>query len=117
MFYINNPLAIFGDLEIEKAFTLSGRYNYAGAQEKRAVLKESIPDPNIRQQLNFAYLLAKAYEAWDALDFKPAHENMSILIHQLRRDRNTHQDFLIMDFCTQLEKQEETPGYLKDMYA
>ncbi|MDE5824242.1 MAG: hypothetical protein K2H91_06115 [Lachnospiraceae bacterium] len=34
LFYINNPLAIFGDLEIEKAFTLFERHNYAGAQEK-----------------------------------------------------------------------------------
>lgn len=34
LFFITNPLAIFGDLEIEKAFTLFRQYNYAEAKEK-----------------------------------------------------------------------------------
>ncbi len=115
LFYINNPLAVFGDLEIEKAFALFEKYNYAGAKEKLAVLKENIPDPNIRQQLNFIYLLAETYEAWDALDFIPAYENITTLNRQLRRDRKTHQNFLIMDFCAELEKQEEIVGYLQEI--
>ncbi|MCI9101290.1 MAG: TIGR02710 family CRISPR-associated protein [Lachnospiraceae bacterium] len=115
LFYINNPLAVFGDLEIEKAFALFEKYNYAGAKEKLAVLKESIPDPNTRQQLNFVYLLAETYEAWDALDFVPAHNNIVILNCQLRRDRKIHQNFLIMDFCAELERQEEILGYLKEI--
>lgn len=115
LFYISNPLAVFGDLEIEKAFALFGTYNYAGAQEKLAVLKESIPDPAIRQQLNFVYLLAKAYEAWDALDFLPAYEHMSALNKQLRRDRKINQKFLMMDFCALLEQQETILSYLKEI--
>ena len=98
LFYINNPLAVFGDLEIEKAFALFEKHNYAGAKEKLAVLKENIPDPNTRQQLNFVYLLAETYEAWDALDFIPAYQNITILNRQLRRDRKMHKTFLIMDF-------------------
>lgn len=74
LFYIDNPLAVFGDFEIEKALALFERYNYAGAQEKLRELKESIPDPAIRQQMNFVYLLAKVYEAWDALEFREAYE-------------------------------------------
>lgn len=74
LFYITNPLAVFGDLEIEKIITLFGQFNYAGAQEKLLYLKENIPDAEIRQQLNFVYLLACAYEVWDALDFVPAYE-------------------------------------------
>ena len=76
-----------GDLEIEKALTLFHEYNYAGAQEKLLILKESIPDPNIRQQLNFVYLLAKVYEAWDALDFSQAYEMICELNNQLKCDR------------------------------
>ena len=53
LFYITNPLEVFGDLEIEKAFILFSKHNYSGAREKLVELKESIPDPNIRQQLNF----------------------------------------------------------------
>lgn len=112
-----NPLAVFGDLEIEKAFVLFEKHNYAGAQEKLAELKESIPDPDIRQQLNFAYLLAKVYEAWDALDFVPAYENLALLNRQLRRDRGTHQEFLMMDFCGHLERQQEILSYLNDIPA
>ncbi len=115
LFYINNPLAVFGDLEIEKAFALFERYNYAGAKEKLAVLKENIPDPNTRQQLNFVYLLAETYEAWDALDFVPAYEHITALNRQLRRDQRMHQNFLIMDFCAELERQEEMVGYLKEI--
>lgn len=106
LFYINNPLAIFGDLEIEKAMTLFGEFNYAGAQEKLEILKESIPDPNIRQQLNFVYLLAKSYEHWDALDFKPAYDFMKKLNMEIKRDRMCHQTFLLMDFADVFERQE-----------
>ena len=37
---------MFGDLEIEKAFALFERRDYAGAQERLGLLNESIPDPN-----------------------------------------------------------------------
>lgn len=106
LFYIDNPLEVFGDLEIEKALTLFGEYNYAGAGERLAVLKESIPDPNIRQELNFTYLLAKGYEAWDALDFPGAYENIQCLNREIRRDRRIHQRFLLMDFAEHLLMQE-----------
>lgn len=54
LYYVDNPLEVFGDIEIEKALTLFGEYNYAGAGERLSVLKEDIPDPAIRQELNFA---------------------------------------------------------------
>ncbi|MDO5423018.1 MAG: TIGR02710 family CRISPR-associated CARF protein [Eubacteriales bacterium] len=105
--YISNPLAVFGDLEIEKALILFSEHNYAGAQEKLKTLKEEIPDPNIRQQLNFVYLLARVYEAWDALEFTAAYDYISILNRQLKRDRITHGTFLLMDFYETLQKQEK----------
>lgn len=113
LFYITNPLAVFGDLEIEKALNLFAEHNYAGAQEKLAILKEMIPDPNNRQELNFVYLLARAYELWDALDFVPAYEAISQLNRQLKRDRMTHGKFLLMDFADALLKQENILGCLK----
>ncbi len=104
--YITNPMSVFGDLEIEKAFALFAEHNYAGAQEKLESLREDIPDPNIRQEMNFVYLLAKAYEAWDALDFVTAYENMAKLNQQLKRDRMTNGTFLLMDFYDALNRQE-----------
>lgn len=97
LFFITNPLAIFGDLEIEKAFTLFRQFNYSGAKEKLLYLKEHIPDAEIRQQLSFAYLLACAYEAWDSLDFVSAYKNMSALSHELVRDQ-IHRNYLLMDY-------------------
>lgn len=115
LFYITNPLTVFGDLEIEKALNLFAEHNYAGAQEKLAVLKEMIPDPGNRQELNFVYLLASAYESWDALDFIPAYEFMRQLNQQLKRDRMTHGKFLLMDFFDTLQKQEVILGHLKEI--
>ena len=97
--YIENPLAVFGDLEINKAFELFGKYNFAGAGSKLEVLKEKIPDADLRQQLQFVYLLARAYEAWDALDFVPASESMRELNRQIRRDRKLHSEYLLMDYA------------------
>lgn len=113
LYYIVNPLSVFGDLEIEKALVLFAEHNYVGAQEKLVILKEEIPDPNIRQELNFVHLLAKVYEAWDALDFIPAHENMVRLTRQLKRDRMMHGTFLLMDFYEILKKQEKILSHLQ----
>ncbi len=114
LYFITNPLAVFGDLEIEKALVLFGQNNYAGAKEKLELLKETIPDPQIRQQLNFVYLLAKAYEAWDSLDFKPAYEYMSKLNYQLKRD-HMHRDYLLMDCFGNLNQQEKILSHMKDI--
>ncbi len=106
LLYITNPLEVFGDLEIEKAFTLFAQYNYSGAREKLVELKENIPDPNIRQQMNFVFLLANVYEMWDALDFPKAYSYMTKLNRELRRDRRIHSHFLMMDMVEILEGQE-----------
>ena len=115
IFYVTNPLAVFGALEIEKALNLFAEHNYAGAKEKLSVLKEMIPDPSNRQELNFVYLLASAYESWDALDFMPAYDAMRQLNQQLKRDRMIHEKFLLMDFSDALQKQEKILGHLKEI--
>lgn len=106
LYYIANPLEIFGDFEIEKALVLFSQYNYSAACEKLEVLKEQVPDPALRQQLNFVYLLAKAYEAWDSLEFVKAHECISKLNRELVRDRSLHGTFLLMDMIDILQQQE-----------
>lgn len=105
LIYIENPLAVFGELEIEKAFELFDKHNFAGAKEKFSILKESLPEPELRQQLGFVSLLAASYEAWDALDFLPAYENMLQLQREIERDRKLHRDFLLMDFSLHIDRQ------------
>jgi len=104
--YITNPLAIFGDLEIEKAYELFREFNYSGAVEKLETLIETIPDSEIRQQLNFVCLLAKSYEAWDSLDFITAKDNMTSLNKELKRD-SIHHKYMLMDLRDRLLRQEE----------
>ena len=40
LIYIDNPLAVFGDLEIDKAFELFDQYNFSGAVEKLEHMKK-----------------------------------------------------------------------------
>ncbi|MBQ7724404.1 MAG: TIGR02710 family CRISPR-associated protein [Lachnospiraceae bacterium] len=84
--YIENPLAVFGDIEIGKAFDLYAQQDFAGAAERLETLKEDIPDPVMRQELGFDYLISRVYEAWDALDFSRANEIVGELNRQLKRD-------------------------------
>jgi len=107
LFFISNPLEIFGDLEIEKAFVLFSEYNYSRACEKLEILKEQVPDPELRQQLNFVYLLGCAYEAWDALGFQEAHRCLHKLNYELKRDGQLHKTFLLMDLTEILMEQEK----------
>lgn len=119
--YIDNPLSVFGDLEIEKAFELFSRNNFSGTIEKLEQIKDRIPDPDIRQELNFVWLLAHAYESWDALDFVPAWDYMNQLYKEIRRDQRIHPDFLLMDKAQQmsdqlevLEKLHEIPAQIRE---
>ena len=111
--FIDNPLSVFGDMEIEKAFSLFEKHNYAGAQERLEVLKEEIPDPALRQQLNFTYLLAKAYEAWDALDMEPAYLYMQQLNRELDRDGRINRHYMLMDLKDDFRVQEEALKHLQ----
>lgn len=113
LYYIDNPVEVFGDLELEKVFTLIERYNYAGAAEKLRYLKENIPDPLNRQQINFVYLLVQVYERWDALEFQSAYEMMGQLLKELRRDYRMHKNILMMDFQENLTSQFQLLGQLQ----
>lgn len=103
--YIDNPLAVFGDLEMNKAMELFERFNFAGAGKRLEILKDKIPDAEIRQQLEFVYLLARAYEYWDALDFRPACSYMEKLSMELHRDSKYHPEYLLIDFISQVDEQ------------
>lgn len=115
LYFIDNPLSIFGDLEIEKAMVLFDRANFSGAKVKLEVLKEQIPDPNLRQQIHFLYLLADMYEHWDALEFLPAYEAARKLEMQLKRDSRLHPVFLLMDCIGRVEKQRVLLEALKEI--
>ena len=119
--YIENPIIVFGDMEIDKAVSLFATYNFVAAKEKLAFLKEIIPDSELRTQVNFIYLLASAYEAWDSLDFISAHAEMKELDRQIKRDGKYNPKFLLVDFagcinwqCKQLEYLKEIPDMLKE---
>lgn len=107
LYYISNPYEVFGDFEIEKALHLFEQYNYAGAREKLVILKEKVPDPVIRQQLDFVYYLAGMYEYWDSLDFSKAYHASEYLIHMLERDQKYNPQYILMDTLPILKEQEK----------
>lgn len=115
LYFINNPYAVFGDFEIDKAMQLFGQYDYSGARNKLDELRKKIPDPLIRQQLQFSYLLASSYEHWDALEFPEAFQNMEKLVEELRRDVRLNFHFLLMDCIGLLQEQLEILASLKDI--
>ncbi len=115
LYFIDNPLSIFGDLEIEKMMVLFSQANFSATREKLETLKEQIPDPNLRQQLNFLYLLAAMYEHWDALEFAEAYEISVRLSKELIRDSRLHKTFVLMDCISQIQKQREILEALKDI--
>ena len=106
---------IFGDLEIDKAVELFDQYNYAGAREKLGSLKETVPDPLKRQELNFIYLLAQAYEKWDALDFANAESAMNTLLRELERDMKNNWKFVLTDLYEKLSLQEDHLKHLREI--
>ena len=105
--FVTNPYEVFGDLEIEKAVSFFWEHNYASAREKLQIVKEKVPDPSIRQQLNFMYYLSEVYEHWDALEFDKAYDEMCNLLTELKRDSRVHPDYIMMDFYGKLNSQKE----------
>lgn len=104
---ISNPMEIFGDIEIEKAYALFDEYNYSAVCERLGNLKESVPDPRVRQDLNFLYSLAKTYEYWDGLDFSAAYESICVLNKEISRDMRQSSDFVLSDKSSILKRQEK----------
>ena len=86
LIYIDNPLSVFGDLEVDKAYELFKKHNFEGAGEKFRYLKDNIPNPLLRQELNFSYLLSSSYSLWDSLEFIEAKRVMDELNLELDRD-------------------------------
>ncbi|MDO4340866.1 MAG: TIGR02710 family CRISPR-associated CARF protein [Eubacteriales bacterium] len=117
LFYIDNPIQVFGDIEIEKVFALIERYNYAGAAERLKKLKDNIPDPLNRQQINFVYLLVSVYEHWDALEFEEAAVLMDQLLKELKRDFRVYKKLLMMDFQPILNNQYKILSQLNKIPA
>ena len=115
LFRIPNPMDIFGDLETDKAIELFLQHNYAGTREKFGELKETVPDPAMRQELNFMYLLAQVYENWDALDFENAEASMKKLLQELSRDKKNNGKFVLTDLYDELLEQEGYLRYLQDI--
>jgi len=113
--YIENPVVVFGDMEIEKARELFHELNFAGSKEKLSEIKEVIPDPMKRQELNFEYYLASTYEAWDSLDFVIAYTNMEKLVKELNRDGRSFPNHPLVAGGLRVMRQFEMLEKLKDI--
>ncbi|MBO8159678.1 TIGR02710 family CRISPR-associated CARF protein [Thermosyntropha sp.] len=80
MVKVEHPLAVFGDLEAEKAKSLAFEYNYRSAALIYNELLDKVPDP---REFELYYLLLSAYEAWDNLELKQAFLSMQKLLSKI----------------------------------
>ena len=52
LYYIENPLTVFGDLEVERAMVFFDKANFSGAREKLEILTDSMFQKWIMETLN-----------------------------------------------------------------
>ncbi len=79
--FIPNPYQVFGDLEEEKALELMTKHDYAGAGRIFGELAQAVPDPRRYQVLGH---LARAYKAWDNINFPAAAEALEQVISMVQ---------------------------------
>ena len=107
LFRIDNPIVVFGDLEIEKAMSLFEEHNYSGVCEKLDPLLKQIPDEKVCEQLRYIIQIAQIYEQWDALFFVEASKKMNVLVMWLERACRNNGTVLMGDMLSALREQKE----------
>ena len=104
---LENPYAIFGDLEVEKARDLYNRHDYAGAQRIFNQLETEVGDPNQTVVYKAYGCLCAAYEAWDNLDIGKAKSFLNQLLKILNQYPRVTGLSQLHESQSLLEKQEQ----------
>ncbi len=112
--FIPNPYQVFGDLEEEKALELMVKYDYAGAGRIFAELARAVPDPRRYQVLGH---LARAYEAWDNIDFPVAAAELGQVITMVQQYGRNQKDFVLHDRLGKLKQQHDALVLLSEKTA
>jgi len=107
--FIPNPYQVFGDLEEARALDLMAKYDYAGAGRIFAQLARAVPDP---RRYGVLQMLARAYEAWDNLNFPAAASAMEEVIARVRQYGQGHRGFILFDRLSRLEEQRQALALL-----
>ena len=79
--YLEDPYAVFGDLEAREAIQLFREHDYAGAQRGFAHLAERLPKTH-RVRYDLFSLLASAYTAWEGFHFDAATQKIAAIVEQ-----------------------------------
>ena len=77
---VDNPYAVFGDFEADKAKALFGRHDYAGAQRISRELTQQIRDLSKLMTYRAYGYLCEAYDAWDNFNVQRAARGLSELL-------------------------------------
>ena len=113
---LDNPYAVLGDLEVEKARGLYDRHDYAGAQHIFDQLEGEVGDPLLTTIYKAYGLLCKTYEAWDNLDIETAYESLNMLLSILERYSSVSGLVPLHDFNCVLVKQVGALKHLKCIF-
>ncbi len=115
MTLIANPYEVFGDLDEDRAVDLFKEHDYCGAKRIFEQLYTKVPEPRKRQYFKILYLLAAAYEHWDALELKKASSYMDKLVEELKKDIKINENLVMMDKLSILENQSKVLNNLAEI--
>jgi CRISPR-associated protein (TIGR02710 family) len=104
LYRVNNPLEIFGDIELKSAVHLFNNYNYERAVEILKRIEESVYD---ERPVILIRLLAEAYEYWDELQFDEAKKCMNKLIRDIKRYGRSGAKFEMQKYLAKFQKQKQ----------
>lgn len=109
---LDNPYAVFGDLEVEKARGLYNRHEYAGAQRIFEQLKGVVGDTNKFIVCEGYSLLCSIYETWENLDFEGAIGKIDQLLEITKRFSALGELIELRNFTPKLIRQKTALGCL-----
>ncbi len=114
LYYIDDPYAVFGDLEREQAILLFNNMDYVSACRIFEELEQRVPGTKEYSALKY---ISRAYNAWDSLDINGAAENLSKCCEIVATEGKVDKSFILNSNIEKLEKQLKAIEVLKIIHC
>ena len=114
LYRVNNPLEVFGDIELKSAVQLFNNYNYERAVEILKRIEVSVHD---ERPVILIRLLAETYRYWDELQFDEARKCMNKLIRDTKRYGRSGAKFGMQEYLAKFQKQKQILDILTETFS
>lgn len=112
--YIDDPYAVFGDLEREQAISLFNKMDYVSAYRIFKELEQRVPGTKEYSALKY---ISKAYNAWDSLDISAAAENLLKCCEIIATEGKLEKSFILSSHIKKLEEQLKAIKVLEKIHC